>query len=999
MSYRGGLRRGETTPDARNIGFCYRLNALAAAAGLGNMEIGRTTMSAGGRDWHAVVRLPDGSIFDAVDQAVYGKGAYEDLFRFAPTRVLTPQAVRSFQESARSVFPNPETIGMPDVDYRAEDLDLSARDFDTGRLNTELRQRVGDLFETKRTFNWWHKSVGTQYHKATIDKDYRRVFERGQAYITDLTRLAMTAADQAQDILPRLERMSDIAKSGASPRELKPVAEAMFAGTLVDERVYADAELRERFGMNPRQIRLYRQSRAAIDRSLEDMATSEMIRLVRNDVGAAVAERAAAAGSMRGAYDVLSTALADRPDLVTQIEERVEKVARLKREGYAPLMRFGRYSVTVSNADGSTEYFGLFEDEAEARKMEREMREQYPKQTVTRGVMSQEGFRMFSGLSPDTLELFAEAAGIPQSEAMQQFLKLAVNSRSALKRLIQRKGIAGYNPDLKRVLAQFITSNARAASGNLHYGEMMRAVEAIPREKGDVRDEAIRLMGFLQNPQEEAQALRSFLFFNFLGGSVAAAAVNMTQPVMMSFPYLARWGATRAAKELLGAGGNLSRKWITDPALRAAMDRAANEGLVEPHQIYELQGAAMHSERDLGPADPLRSAWRKGLFIWGRLFAMAESFNRRLTFAAAFKIGRELSPAELTAAGVSDPYTFAAKAVVETQGIYNRGNRPDWARGAVGATVFTFKQYSISYMEFLKRLPPRERALALGVLILAAGVNGLPGADDLDDVIDTIAENLGYNLNSKARREEFVAAAISPVFGAAGVDFVNNGASAGLPLDFQARLGLQNLIPGTGVGLKSRRNKSGEVIEAIGPFGGLVENVGAGLSAGFAVAAGGDPAGAVVAAAKQAAPIAVQNALRAAEMMQFGFYRDTAGRRVVDTDAGDAFVKAIGFNPSAVAASSRVRRTLERERALVQTIESEIADLWAQGVFEKSAEKTDRARQRLREWNQRNPETPIRIAPAQIKRRVVEMGLTADQRYLKRTPKELRARFAQELGV
>jgi N12 class adenine-specific DNA methylase len=837
LAVRQAAAQGRIQPDPQRVHQCFAVAAEAAAAGDFDMVIGIATLTGGGRGWHAVVRLPDGGIFDPVEKQFYAKGVYEKAGRFAPVREMTPETVRRWLVAHDGAPPEPRALGFDgeNSDLRAgDDLDLSARDFNVGRLNADIRQRIGDLFETKRTFNWWHKSVGTQYHKATIDRDYRRVFERGQAYITDLTRLAMTAADQAPEILPRLERIADIAKAGASPRDLKPVAEAMFTGTLVDERVYADAELRDRFRLNPKQIRLYRQARAAIDRSLEDMATSEMIRLVRIDVGAAVADQAAAAGSMRGAYDVLAPALAERPELIAQLDERVAKIAKLKHEGYAPLMRFGRYSVTVSNPDGSTEYFGLFEDEAEARRMEREMREQYPQQTVTRGVMSEEGFRMFRGLSPDTLELFAEAAGIQQSEALQQYLKLAVNSRSALKRLIRRKGIAGYNPDVKRVLAQFVTSNARAASGNLHYGEMMRAVEAIPREKGDVRDEAIRLMGFLQDPQEEASRLRSFLFFNFLGGSVAAAAVNMTQPVMMSFPYLARWGAARAAKELIGAGGNVSRKWITDPALRAAMDRAAKEGLVEPHQIFELQGAAMHSERDLGPADPLRSAWRKGVFVWGRLFSLAEAFNRRLTFAAAFKIGRELSPAELAAEGVSNAYEFAAKAVHETQGVYNRGNRPDWARGAVGATLFTFKQYSIAYMEFLKRLPPRERALALGVLILAAGVNGLPGADDLDDLIDTVAENLGYNLNSKARREQFVAAVISPVFGAGGAEFVNNGMSAALPIDVQARLGLQNLIPGTGVGLKSTRDKGREVTEALGPFGGLVENVGVGISAGFA---------------------------------------------------------------------------------------------------------------------------------------------------------------------
>jgi hypothetical protein len=55
-----------------------------------------------------------------------------------------------------------------------------------------------------------------------------------------------------------------------------------------------------------------------------------------------------------------------------------------------------------------------------------------------------------------------------------------------------------------RVLASFITSNARLASGNWHFGEMAKAVEAIPKQKGDVKDEAIRLMQYVQNPQEEA---------------------------------------------------------------------------------------------------------------------------------------------------------------------------------------------------------------------------------------------------------------------------------------------------------------------------------------------------------------------------------------------------------------------------------------------------------------------------------------------------------------
>ena len=78
------------------------------------------------------------------------------------------------------------------------------------------------------------------------------------------------------------------------------------------------------------------------------------------------------------------------------------------------------------------------------------------------------------------------------------------------------------------------------------------------------------------------------------------------------------------------------------------------------------------------------------------------------------------------------------KAVQETQFVYNRGNRANWARG-IGAVAFTFKQFSISYVELLARMPWRQRALMIALLVAAAGLEGLPFAEDLEDLIDTIA--------------------------------------------------------------------------------------------------------------------------------------------------------------------------------------------------------------------------------------------------------------------
>jgi hypothetical protein len=867
---------------------------------------------------------------------------------------------------------------------------------------SDIRDRIAELNDTRRTFNgWWHKTVGTQYHKAQIDNDFGRVFNRGQDYLTDVSRIALGAADAAPEILPRFESLKDLAKSGASPRELKPVAEAIFRGTLEDQKVYTDAELRDRFKLNPKQIRLYRQARAAFNRSLEDMAIAEMVKLARNDVGDKVAREAAAAGSMNAARDILTR---EAPELAKELDQKIGRVRQLISEGYAPLMRFGRYSVYVVGKDGEQLFFGMFEDEADARKVEKEMREQYPDAKVQRGVVSEESFKMFQGLSPDTLELFADVTGMSQNEAFQQYLKVAVNNRSALKRLIKRKGIEGYNPDLKRVMAQFITSNARTAAGNLHLGEMAKAWADIPKEKGDVKDEAAKLIGYLQNPQEEAAALRSFLFFNFLGGSIASAAVNMTQPLTMTLPYLSQWGARRAAGEM-GKAMKAATGTIQDPALRAAMDRAMKEGIVEPHQIHELQGAAMTQGRDMGPADPAREALRKAVFVWGRLFSWAEQFNRRVTFAAAYQIGRKLSPDELEKAGAKDAYEFAVKAVNETQGIYNRGNRPDWARGALGATLFTFKQFSISYLEFLKRLPRRERVIALGVLFLAAGLNGLPGMDDLDDLIDTLAQSLGFSFNTKQERDKLIRAAITPILGAGAADFIQNGISAALPIDVQGRMGLQNLIPGTGIALKSQQDKGREMIEAAGPAAGFAEDMvgllGRGAQAGRALLSG-DAAGAGSAlwsAGKESAPVAVQNALKGMEMAQLGFYRDEKGRRVLDTDGADALFKSIGFQPASVAKESRAVQLQRQNIALNKATEAEIADEWAQGVFEKDPAKSQRARERLLDWNKTNPESPIRIMPQQIQRRVKEMQMTRAQRFIKTAPKELRGQVQRELAL
>jgi hypothetical protein len=655
-------------------------------------------------------------------------------------------------------------------------------------------------------------------------------------------------------------------------------------------------------------------------------------------------------------------------ELDRNVRDKYERIQELKGQGYAPLMRFGKYTVDVVDKEtGKREFFSLYESEREANAEARRLQEAFPEANVSQGVLSEEQFKQFKGMTPETLELFADLAGVEKTPIFEEYLRLAKNNRSALKRLIKRKGIEGYSEDLSRVLASFITSNARASSGNLHMGEVERAAEDIPKEAGDVKDEAMRLKDYVQNPQEEAQALRGLLFAQYLGGSVASAMVNLTQPIMMTLPYLSQYGGfTSAARHLASATKAALGGVKADSELGKALALAEKEGIVSPQEMHQLQNEA-------GRGFGNNPAVRRWSHLWGTFFALSEQFNRRLSFIAAYNTAVEQ--------GNADPFKFATNAVEETQGIYNKGNKPNWARGAVGSTIFTFKQYSVSYLEFLKRLPPKERAIALAILLLAAGTQGLPFADDLDDIIDTLAQEFGYDLQSKLWKTQ----ALNAAFGEAGADFVQHGFSAlpGFPLDVSGRLGIANLIPGTGMLLKSNTDKAGQVTEFFGAGASSAVNLAKGLPALFR----GDLAG----FNKQAGSTAGKNLQKAIEMYQTGEYRDGAGRKVRDVTPMDAVIKGIGFQPAEVARDSRNRQMARQQIELANATRAEITAKWAQAVVEKDPDMQQAARKQLTDWNRDNPDSRIIVNSATVAAKVRDMRKTADQRIVKAAPKGLKA--------
>ncbi|MBQ1764103.1 MAG: PLxRFG domain-containing protein, partial [Aquincola sp.] len=749
--------------------------------------------------------------------------------------------------------------------------------------------------------------------------------------------------------------------------------------------VWTDAELKSQFGLTPQQIGLYREFRAATDKSLNDLATSDMIRFAGKD-GEVVRQQMLDAPSADAAAMILRDHLyglaeqnPDRAevlnDTASKIVEKADRVKDLIAKGYAPLSRFGNYFVSVKRGDEQV-FFSLYESKLAAAGAARRMRAEYPDAQVSNGTMPQEAFKMFSGVSPETLELFGEMLGLEEgadgasNQAFQQYLKVAKNNRSAMKRLIERKGIAGFSEDAGRVLAGFIYSNARQTSQNLNAREMSDSLLAIKeneRTEGELFDTASKLLEYIRNPQEEAGAFRGLLFAQYLGGNIASAMVNATQPLMVTFPYLSQFGGVaKAGAQMKRAVQDALAKTTGSAELDAALKKAEADGIVSPQEVHHLMAqAAGKAQLQAGDgtltgnaAAAAGNALSKLSLAWGKVFSVAEQYNRRVTFIAAYRTAVDQ--------GIADPFAFAERTVTETQFNYTKAGRPRWARGAVGSTLFTFKTYSVSYVELLHRMytrggPEGKRAtlLALAMLFLVGGVDGLPGADDLDDVVDGLLQRLGYNFSTKQAKREFLVG----VLGEDGAQFVSKGISGlpGAPIDVSGRMGLGNLIPGTGF-LTKKQDYTRDAMELAGPAADFAKR--AGQSAAALV--DGEPVKAVM----NMAPTAARNLQKAYDMSTTGMYRDDRGRKVIDTDGTEALFKAIGFQPNSVAKVQEATATVQQLVGLNKMMEAEISQKWAQGMFEKDQDKVQEARTMLRDWNTANPSSPINITSMQILKRV-----------------------------
>ncbi|KZK31995.1 hypothetical protein A4F85_04570 [Delftia sp. GW456-R20] len=856
------------------------------------------------------------------------------------------------------------------------------------------------LFEG--TLMWARDVDGTPVTTEALNAKYRNV-----------------SADEKAQIMLRTGKLDDrVLKmwKGMPLESFESAVNSRFDSTILKPGVvWSGKELKDLFKLSDQQLSLYQEARAAIDRSIDVTARTDMLRVLGEQF-AGLRDVVLEQQNLKDAFTLVVDTLQDEaranPDMADRLMQmnnavvnRYETASELMAKGYAPLSRFGRYTVDVVDQAGERQFFGMFESMREANQMAMKMRDVFKGANVTQGTMSQQAFKLFAGITPESLEQFGSMLGLQgdgndaKDKAFQAYLQLAKNNHSALKRLIHRKGIDGYSEDVGRVLASFVYSNARLGSGGLNAGTMEQAVEAIPKEMGELRDVAMGLRSYIQDPQEEGQAVRGMLFAQYLGGSVASAFVNMTQPFQITMPWLSQYGGMRkAAGQMARALKDMGTKGFKYEAdLARALQLAEDDGTVSPQEIHQLMAQARGTGSlrtgdgtKLGDARAAASNnWERVKVAWGQPFALAEQFNRRSTFIASYRIAKDQ--------GIADPGQFARKAVLETQFLYSKANKMRFGRGAVGGTLMTFRTYSVSYLELMNRMwnqgeagsPERaagRRAVgwAVAMLLLMGGAGGLPFVEDIEDLIDGAGQLMGYNLSSKQVRKEFLAS----VVGKELADFAEQGVSGlpGAPIDVSGRLGMGNLIPGTGL-FMNKQNRERDLLEIAGPAGDLVAR---GFT-GARKALTGDVAG----AAMEFSPTAVRNAAKGIDMATSGIYKDTKGYKVIDVSLAEAASKFIGFQPKNVAEVQEANSFMQRTKSFYTATSSDIKAQWAQALFEKDDAALQRVRDRLSAWNRDNPEQPIKVSIPDIMKRVRQMGKDKADRIADTSPKALRAQMRE----
>jgi len=470
------------------------------------------------------------------------------------------------------------------------------------------------------------------------------------------------------------------------------------------------------------------------------------------------------------------------------------QIERLRKQPYFPAMRFGKWSLTIRDREKHVVHYETFDTkrQREAAAKLAKGSDFYPPDIFDHsvGVVPETTQPLFM-VPPGLLNLIGEKLDLSATQReMLDELRFELAPSQSFKHRFQRKRlVSGYSQDFMRAYANYFFHGANFF-GRVKYADQLHGYVKDVREQAKWMPDGTRrgmIANFMDNhlaevlnPSADLVKLRGLIFHFALGFSPAAAAANLTQMLVGSAPFLAsKFGDVKAAAAMVRAGTQVSTLYregtltdVDDVELNA-IARGIREGVVTEAMAPHLAGIS--EGRNLGKrfGSDAEELWYNVSKMSAGLFQASEQLNRRITFRAAWKLawnnpaarhvrdsvlanellytrlvdGEGLSHREAAA------YIVAKDAVESTQFIYASWARPRFMRGKAG-TLFIFKSF-VQNTLFMLWANPGTRWRSLLVMGALGGLMGIPGTEDLNDMLKVIAYRLfgkDFDLEREVRR-------------------------------------------------------------------------------------------------------------------------------------------------------------------------------------------------------------------------------------------------------
>lgn len=700
--------------------------------------------------------------------------------------------------------------------------------------------------------------------------------------------------------------------------------------------------------------------------------------------------------AMLAQIEALEMAERDKAALRTRVRNHFE-AARVEAP-YFPLARFGEFWASVEkpgNEDGEIErQFIMAESQRDRDRMiaeaEREGWKLAKKGRKIENIRAQDGA---SGAFVSDVISTLGAAGVGEKvqDAVYQLYLRTLPDLSTRKQFIHRKKVAGYDADALRAFAGQMNHGAHQLA-RLEFSQKMgdtvtsleKSAKALQDEASEDADRASaavnefkRRHDWVMNPTNAdwVSKVSAFNFVFYLGVSPAAAAVNMTQTAIISYPALAArygWGkalamTTAAMRDTIRTGGKIEKTLKNDDE-RRAYQQLVDMGAIDVTQAHDLAGLGD------SPTQDYNARLHRAMNAVSFLFHKAEVFNREATGMAAYRLAREAGESH------ADALKRAEDTIWQTHYDYSNANRARFMQGNAAKVLFAFKQYSQNttyylwraFYESMKGETPEVKRIArqrllgtLGMTAVFSGSLGLPLVSVVFGTANLMAALFGDDdepWDAETEFRNFLADMMPPALARiASGGLVEGGLeAAGLPApEIGSRTSLNDLWFRAPNQEMEGRDLWHYILEQVaGPVGGIF---GGGISGasliGEGLATGNE--GHIWRGFESMMPKVVRDTMKALRYETHGINTLRGDPLIEDVGVIEGIYQALGFMPAEVSEQYDRKSAVKGYEDAVGARKKVLLDAYALTATERDVEGIRATVAKIREFNRAHPGAAI----------------------------------------